>query len=276
MRLQYLGTAAAEGWPAVFCGCAACKKARELGGKNIRTRAQALVDGQLLLDLPPDTYYHALREGLALETIGTLLVTHTHQDHFYPLELLMRGAPYCHTPEAPLLTVYGSKDVQRCFLQAMELNDSPDIEEHLRFVPVEAGVPFTVPGGYTITSLEAVHAPGEDCRIYLIEKDGHSMLYGHDSGMYPEQTWEILKKTHLDLVSFDCTCVEEKDGHYHMGLPDNREARDKMLQTGCADENTLFVVSHFSHNGKLAHDEIETLAQKDGFIAAYDGMTLEF
>ncbi len=34
MRLQILGSGAAEGWPAVFCGCTACRRARELGGKK--------------------------------------------------------------------------------------------------------------------------------------------------------------------------------------------------------------------------------------------------
>ena len=28
MEIKYLGTAAAEGWPAVFCTCEACKRAR--------------------------------------------------------------------------------------------------------------------------------------------------------------------------------------------------------------------------------------------------------
>ena len=33
MKIKFLGTGAAEGWPALFCECAACKKAEELGGK---------------------------------------------------------------------------------------------------------------------------------------------------------------------------------------------------------------------------------------------------
>ncbi len=52
MKLTYLGTAAAEGWPAVFCNCPCCRQARVLGGKDIRTRSQALVNEDLLLDLP--------------------------------------------------------------------------------------------------------------------------------------------------------------------------------------------------------------------------------
>ena len=39
LKLQYLGTAAAEAFPGVFCHCETCAKARTLGGKNIRRRS---------------------------------------------------------------------------------------------------------------------------------------------------------------------------------------------------------------------------------------------
>lgn len=67
MQLQYLGTAAAEGFPGMFCSCAACERARKAGGKNIRTRSQAVIDDSLLIDFPADTYHHVLTHGLALE-----------------------------------------------------------------------------------------------------------------------------------------------------------------------------------------------------------------
>ena len=54
MRFQYLGTAAAEGWPGVFCRCAVCEEARALGGRHIRTRSQAMINDDLLLDFPGD------------------------------------------------------------------------------------------------------------------------------------------------------------------------------------------------------------------------------
>ena len=50
MKIQYLGTAAAEGIPAIFCDCKTCQKARKLGGKEIRTRSQAIIDDRLLID----------------------------------------------------------------------------------------------------------------------------------------------------------------------------------------------------------------------------------
>ena len=61
MKFRYLGTAAAEGFPAMFCRCDACEEARRLGGINLRARSQALIGEDLLLDFPPDTYAHAMR-----------------------------------------------------------------------------------------------------------------------------------------------------------------------------------------------------------------------
>ena len=94
MRIRYLGTAAAEGFPAVFCNCAACKMARELG--ELRTRSQALIDETLLVDLPPETYYHTVRFGIDLSAVSHLLVTHSHTDHFYAQELVNRGYKFAY------------------------------------------------------------------------------------------------------------------------------------------------------------------------------------
>ena len=65
MKITYYGTAAGEAWPGVFCRCELCEKARALGGKNIRTRSQALVNDDLLLDLPPENHMHSLLYGRA-------------------------------------------------------------------------------------------------------------------------------------------------------------------------------------------------------------------
>ena len=64
MRIKYLGTAAAEGVPAIFCSCEVCKKARELGGRNIRTRSQAIIDDRLLIDFPPDSCVHFMTNSI--------------------------------------------------------------------------------------------------------------------------------------------------------------------------------------------------------------------
>ena len=62
MKIRYLGTAAAEGWPALFCTCKACKLAREKGGRNIRTRSQSIIDDRLLIEFSADTYWHVITQ----------------------------------------------------------------------------------------------------------------------------------------------------------------------------------------------------------------------
>ena len=96
MKMLYMGTAAAEGWPALFCSCPVCEHARRAGGRNLRTRTQALLDNSLLIDFPPDTYCHALRYGLNLGDIHTLLITHSHMDHWFPTDLIHRHEHFGH------------------------------------------------------------------------------------------------------------------------------------------------------------------------------------
>ena len=50
MRLRVLGSAAAEGWPAMFCSCPGCQKARANGGKDLRRRTAYLLDEDTLID----------------------------------------------------------------------------------------------------------------------------------------------------------------------------------------------------------------------------------
>ena len=66
MKIKFLGTAAAEGIPALFCDCRVCQNARKVGGKEIKTRSQAIVDDKILIDFPADTYMHSLYGGLDL------------------------------------------------------------------------------------------------------------------------------------------------------------------------------------------------------------------
>ena len=96
MYIKYLGTAAAEGFPALFCNCEYCNEARRLGGKNIRTRSQTLINDNLLLDFPADTYSHFLQNGVKGDKIEYLLITHAHSDHFYLDDLFMRNGFFAH------------------------------------------------------------------------------------------------------------------------------------------------------------------------------------
>ena len=83
MKMKYLGTAAAEGWPGAFCRCKYCDEARKRGGKDIRTRSQTLINDDMMVDLPADTYMHALLHNVDLTAIKYLFITHAHSCLLY-------------------------------------------------------------------------------------------------------------------------------------------------------------------------------------------------
>lgn len=280
MKFRYLGTAAAEGWPAVFCQCEFCKQAERLGGKDIRTRAQAIINDDLLLDLPPDTYMHKLRHGLDLTKIQYLLITHCHMDHFYPQELSVRGSGYSHNMASPDIHIYCAQETKDFFYRCSgwELDKASDDAMHWHILtPFEA----VQAGPYRITPLPANHmSAGHQPFVYHIEDEaGTSVFYLHDSGYYAPEVWDYFKslKKPADLISFDTTSgeIDTHCGGGHLGLPDVVRVRDEMKTIGMVDDHTHCVINHFSHNGHLLHHQLEAAANPLGFDVSYDGKLIE-
>ena len=120
MKIKFLGTCAAEGFPAMFCECPVCEKAREKGGRNIRTRSQALIDEKILIDFPADTYMHVLNFGLDLKRVKAIFITHGHDDHIYPWDIMYRESKYGHLKnesEKELLPVFATAASGKDFIE---------------------------------------------------------------------------------------------------------------------------------------------------------------
>lgn len=279
MKITYYGTAAAEGMPALFCYCDHCERARKAGGKNIRTRSQALVNDDLLIDFPPDTYLHVLSYGLNLRDITNILITHAHSDHLYSCDLEFVRPPYAHRkPDAEPITVYSSRKSAKPIIDAMyECNNFAKGALNQR---VFSDFETLRIGKYDVTALPANHAKHLDPYIYAISDGEKSLLYGHDSGWFLPETWEYLEKNkpYFNFISLDCTCTcdEIPYPNGHMNLLACSNAKKKLLEIGCADENTIFCLHHFSHNGSYTYDELVPVAAEIGFIVSHDNMTVEF
>ena len=267
MKLKYYGTGAAEGWPGLFCRCDACAKARAEGGRSIRTRSQAALDGTLLIDLPPDTYQHVLYGGLDLAAIRGILITHDHSDHFIPHELWCRGPYIAYGMDEETIPLAGSPKVAE---RAGKAGAGGRIEPRALEPFVRADV-----AGYAVTPLPADHDPSAQPYIYIIERGGKTLLYAHDTGYFPDATWEYLEKRGVvfDFVSLDCTNCARDSMHGHMGLPACRLMREKLASMGRADAHTRFALNHFSHNGGLTYPDM--CAAAPDFIVSYDGLEVE-
>ncbi len=278
MRLLFLGTAAAEGLPALWCNCPVCANAKKTGGREIRTRSQILIDDCVMLDFPMDTYMHVINNRLDLSRVDTVLITHAHMDHCYPQEFILHGAPFAHGMTEPHITVYGNKTVKKTFRQATK----PEMRDSIkRSITLNAICPFdsfTTEGGYEITALPAKHTKGEDCLIYAVKHNGVTVLLFNDSGILPDETYARMAELNLkfDAISFDCTYGHARHGSgRHMGSLDAAGEREKMKRYNLVHENTKYVLTHFSHNCEMSHAELEQTEKDNNFTVAYDGMKIE-
>ncbi len=272
MKIIFLGTAAAEGWPALFCECDYCKAAKKLGGKNIRRRSATLIDNNILVDFGPDIYSFMLDYDISLTELDALLITHSHSDHFDLVELMLSKVPYAHFSPGSGLDVYGN-DIIKSKLDSALTKDSL-----IQSVKAQPFSPFNV-NGYDIHPLLASHGDEiEDCLIYAIEKDGKAFLLGNDTNYFPEATWEYIKKLKFDGVALDTTFGTLKSGPKgtpgHMGIECVNETKNRMIEIGCADEQTQFYMHHFSHNGKLLHHELEDAGRPFDLKPTYDGLSI--
>jgi len=271
MHLQILGTAAAEGWPALFCNCASCLAARRLGGKDLRTRSSLQIDSAWKIDFPPDTLQHVQRYGLPLWELRHLFFTHSHQDHMDVNDLLMMSPPFGFNDfQTDPLNIYLSRDAARRLTEQTSGERALPVELHLLrpFEPVQADT-------LTATPVLAVHDTGEECLFYVLEQDGKTVLFASDTGPFPEATWEFLLTRQFDLVIMECTFgPKQVDYAGHMGLSEVIQARERLLAAGAIAPTTPCWITHFSHNAHITHDEFVQMAAPYGIDVAYDGVQL--
>ncbi len=287
MKIQYWGTAAAEGIPGIFCACPACVEAREKGGRYVRTRSQLMLDDRLLVDFGPDTYMHSLLYGIDLSRIAHVFITHVHMDHFYPLDFQMRRSGYSHNVAHDTLTVHGSPDIKataEALWKAQMVRWESVIESGRIAFDIMSPYEEREAEGFTVTALPASHGTNNPY-IYLFEKEGKCFLMHNDSGYLKPEVMEWLRKNNkkFDLVSYECTHANEDvalragvDIINHLGLPNVLEERRRFIENGNYKDTTVDVITHFSHNGpSVSYGDMLKIAEREGMLLAYDGMTLE-
>lgn len=282
MKIQYWGTAAAEGIPGLFCDCPVCQEAREKKGRYVRTRSQLLIDDAMLVDFNSDTYLHSLQYGYDLNDLKDVLITHVHSDHYYPEDFEMRGNGFAGVVKYPTLNIYGSDEVYETYKHATKGSCDALNQGKIAFHTIEKYVKYDI-SGYSVTPLPAVHGT-IDPRVYIIEKDGKTVLILNDTGTPKEEFFDWLAKSKIkfDLVSWDC-CAANNDtlkewgpDASHMGFLNILDVKRRFEENGNCDEKTVNILTHFSHNGISAgYGDMKKIADDNGFIVAYDGMITE-
>ena len=268
MNIRLLGTGGADGVPALYSDSRVSLYAREHGGKDIRSRAAALIDGVLKIDLGPDTWSQLTREGLDARDWTALLFTHSDADHFAPDELMYTLFPF-NDMEFGGFTVYANEHICRRILDKFP-------EWPMEMVMTQSFKPVTH-GEYLITPIRAHHLHGEDAHNYIIQDGKSTLLYGTDTGVWDEPTWEALKEFKLDCLVLECSeafASTNYDGH--LDVKEFMQVLGKLQDMGTVHDGTQIWTTHHSHQGEGTHAELEEFFNPEGINVGYDGVVIEF
>lgn len=267
MRVRLLGTGAAEGIPAWYSGSRVSEAARVLGGREVRTRCSALVDGVLKLDLGPDSFAQMRRDGLDARDWLALIFTHTHDDHF-ALDEIQYGLPPFNQESYLGYTIYGNEAI--CHRLAERYPDWP-----IELVQTRSFESYSL-AEYTITPVSAYHMEHEDAQNILIQRDGRTFLYGTDTGIWRESTWEFLASYRLDALVLECTAGQlEADYWGHLGLTSFLQVVERLRTSGILKPEARVVSTHHSHQGEMTYAELSEALTPHSVKAGYDGYEFE-
>jgi len=276
MLFRICGSSASEGIPALFCPCEICIKARQLGGKEIRTRTAYQFDQKVRIDFGPDLLAHQTAFDLHLDLLEDLFITHDHKDHFTPLNLVYRNPKYAKLQK--IMRLHAGKEVldqaekvlsknSTCFA---ECKIEPVENQFFRECNIGQGLDRMI-----FTPLPADHLPKGQAFIYDVQYGKKRLLIATDSGIFPPATWEFFRGKRYDLAVLDGTSGVLGLRQIHMGRECVLETVGRLRAMGTFDEHTLTLVNHFSHNGKMNHDDLENFYQPSGIQPGYDGWSFE-
>ncbi len=280
MKLTYYGTGAGAGIPEIFCDCRVCRYAREKGGKEIRSRSQAVIDGVLSLDYPVDTFLHTAFYGLDMRKVKNVLITHGHFDHYLPADIFSRAVGMTEpvTFHLPVPTAAELKKSAEAREESFRNGRTRTNEVLVAVKELEMFTPVDI-DKYHVIPVKARHgAESLYAMNFIIQAEGKNIFWAHDAGLPRTVTKDYLKESGIlfDFVSLDCTL---KRGNPitggHMDLDRCLETLRILRQNGNVDDHTVVALSHIGHLVEQTHEELVAEAAEYGILVAYDGMTIE-
>lgn len=283
MKLRFLGTSAAGGYPNPHCRCDNCQAARVAGGKSIRMMCAAMIDSDLMIDLGPDISGACVRFGLDLANVRWVLQTHSHGDHLLPLHASARAASWAAKNAQPMEWFLNAAGIASILegnsksLPKMSLAVDANEPASLRLTTIEPWQELRL-GPYRVLTIPANHSSAPVPMLFAIEKDGRALLWGSDTSILPDDVWPRVAAAgwHFDVVVFD-----HNDGfarhasETHMGSGAVRAEFARMKQLGLVDEATRLFGTHLGHHSNSTHEVESARAREHGYDIAWDGLVVD-
>ena len=267
MKIRLLGTGGADGIPPYWANNAVSDYAREHGGKDIRTRAAALVDGELKIDFGPDTLAQIHRDSLDPRQWTATVFTHSDEDHLTVSEFQYFLYPFNDNDNLPF-AIFGNSAV--CDLIRQRYPGWPiEITETHAFHAFEHG-PFR------ITPVAANHKPDEETHNLIIERDGRKLIYATDTGIWCEKTFDFLRGAQAHALVIECTDGFKKSTYNgHLDIAECVGMVHRLGEFGGLAPDARVVTTHHSHQGGARHCDLVKALGKFGIEPGFDGMEFE-
>ncbi len=267
MKIRLLGTGGADGIPAFCSNSSVSDYARKHGGKDVRTRAAALIDGELKIDFGPDTLAQIQRDNLDPRDWTATIFTHSDEDHLAVSEFQYFLYPFNSNEYLPF-AIFGNAEI--CRLIRQRYPDWPlEIHEISAFQPFDHA-------GYTITPILANHKEDEEAHNFVIEREGRKLIYATDTGWWCDATFKFLTGGKADALVVECTHGYNKNdynGHLDIGECVGMVQRLRELD-GLTDEAKV-VTTHHSHQGGARHCDLARSLGRFAIEPGYDGMEFD-
>jgi phosphoribosyl 1,2-cyclic phosphate phosphodiesterase len=195
MKIKFLGTAANGGLPQLDCRCVNCVSTENGNGLS-RLRSSVLVeigDKKIILDCGPDFRQQMLKEGLRLQDIDLIVVTHLHFDHVGGLMELSTGKQL----EVPILM---SSKNQKLLMMRDEIKFLVGAK-FAKLINEAEGRKMGV------ELFEIPHDPMFPTSAIIVHEDKKQVWYSSDVA---EITHKMMKRMKdVSLVVFDATFLNE-------------------------------------------------------------------
>ena len=253
MKIQFLGTGAAEGIPAINCDCRHCKRARKEGGKLLRERNTILFQlpgYNMLVEAPPDI--RNLINKYQVDVLHGILATHSTYSHIGGIkEFEWWPTPLDFLAEPTLFEVIHKE------------HWTERLDELMFHIPYYPGAALSF-GQFTIIPFAARR--NQPIFGLSIKNNGKQIIYASST---PSR---LTNYAHCLMTSADMLIINtptfEPPKEDHITLVEAVELKE---QVGAEQ----LVLTNINHQNR-PHDELEVYAhQFKGVTVAYDGMTLE-
>ena len=252
----------------LFCGTGAADYSAPEEGKEFRKFCHTLLNDTILFDIGLFTYRFEPIEDVdkRFAKVKTVIVTHTHIDHF-DMPSLEHLAAVNHG-----ITVY--LDSVAC--ARMPVND------YITYIPVENGGTYHFDGHtlHTFSSNHRVTDPSEPTHHYVLDlPDGKSLYYGLDGAWIKNDAANYMRGHAVDLMILDCT-IGRIRGDSRIFEHNSIYMIEEMLPTIRAchmiKDGGKIYADHLAKTLHPSHDEVAKDLATIGMCVAKDGMEIEF